>query len=162
MKKIVRMIAMLVAVVSIVSAMSVSAHAISSVSSIVTPEPTILYINNTWDIYEALVTAAYNINSKMAVIDYCEMPNEVPVKYVQSDTGTYINVYLNPMGKKISDVIRDGVEVYVFYTVGGYAFVLTEDGLVGWCKSEFLANSFDAKLSAKNNRATDARNGIFG
>lgn len=162
MKKTVRMIAMLVAIVSIVSAMSVSAHAISDVSSIVSPVCTTLYIDDVEAAYVDLIARAYNIDRDMTVIDYYEMPDQVQVKYVQSEYGICINAYLDPMGEEKFDTISDGTELCVFYTLAGYSFVLTEDGLVCWCKSKLLANSFDARLSAENNRALDARNGIYG
>ena len=162
MKKIIRMLSVIAAVVSLVLAMSVPSFAITDARSVLSSDKTLVDVDEVVSSYEALIKKAYQTDSDMIVIEEDEMPEQVEVKYVQSKYGYCIKACLDPRGEDDFARIDDGTEVYVFYRAGGYAFVMTEDGLVCWCKSSLLKDSFDEKLSEENRRALDAQNGLYG
>lgn len=162
MKKAIKFVSLLTAVVALICVMPASAHALTDARYAYAPAPSMLEIDDVDGMYKTLLKKAYDIDRDMIVIERSEMPDEAEIKYVQSNIGVSIKVYIDPEGDEKFDIIKDGTKVYVFYRVGNFAFIMTEGGLVGWCKTEYLANSYDAKLSAERRRAIDAKNGLYG
>ena len=162
MKKFIKMISVIAAVLSLVLAMSVPSFALTDARDVLSSGTILVDTGDVVSSYEALIKKAYQADSDMKVIGKDDMPEQVEVKYVQSKYGYCIKACLDPRGEDDFARIDDGTEVYVFYRAGGYAFVMTEDGLVCWCKSSLLKDSFDEQLSEENRLALDAQNGLYG
>ena len=160
MKKAVRLIAMLLMVTALVSAFSVSASALTTAKSVVSPSANTVKIQDVEATYNSLIKKAYETDENMEVIELDEMPDEAEIKYVQSKLGTCIYACLEPDKATHFDTIPDGTKVTVYYRTAGYAFVETDGGLVCWCKSELLTDSFDAKLSKQRRTEHDGSLGL--
>lgn len=162
MKKAVRLFSILLAVTALVSAMSVSAHAITDARSALPSEPKTIKLEDVEGAYKELVKKALGIDGDMTMIELDEMPDEVEVKYMQAPHGYGAKIYRTPKGENKLAQPADGTEVYVYYYLGGYALIETEDGHVGWCQASYLSDTFDADLSAKNRRLYDGKMGLYG
>ena len=159
MKKTVRLIAMLVMIAALVSAVPNSASALTTAKSIVAPSANVVKIQNVEATHNSLAKKAYDVDQNMVVIELCEMPDEAEIKYVQSEYGYCIHACTSADKDSAMENrdIKDGTRVTVYYRTSGYAFVETEDGLVCWCRSDLLKDSFDAKLQAARRAETKER-----
>ena len=162
MKKTVRLIAVLTMIAALVSSVSVSASALTSAKSVIAPSANTVKIQDVEATYKSLVKKAYDADEDMLVIELDEMPEEAEIKYVQSSLGKCIYACSEPDKKTHFSTIDDGTEVYVYYRTAGYAFVETEDGLVCWCRSDLLEDSYDADYSKKLEEERDRKNGLYG